>query len=112
MLPGSLKSAEGPKSPIIDLAPPLAFRRILRILLRSPWDNYNNVRQLNQVVFTKHKALFFRVVDIREFNCDDILQQFQLLSKIHHPNVASIYNIYYNNRQLFLVTEYLEVSMS
>ena len=112
VLPSSLKSVEEIKSPSIELIPPVAFRRILRILLKSPWDDYDNFRQLDQVALAWHKSLYFRLVDVRKFDCDDVLQQFQAFSKIQHPNVASIHDTYCYDEQFFLITEHLEVSMS
>lgn len=100
------------KSSSTALASTLSFKRILRILLRNPWDDYDNVHQLDQVIFAKHKALFFKVVDIRQFDCEDVDKQLQILSRVQHPNVASIYDIYCYDEQLFLIMEHLDVSLS
>jgi serine/threonine protein kinase len=112
VLPGALKSAEREKPTSIEFTSPLSFRRILRTLLRSPWDDYDYVRQLDQVILAKRKAVYFRVVEIRQFYCDDVLQQAQVLSQIQHPNVVSLYDIYCHDGQFFLIAEHLDVSMS
>lgn len=111
VLPGSLKSSEGGNSTGTESASRLAFRRILRILLRSPWDDYDYIRQIDGVILAKHKALFFRFADVRQLECDDVLEHSRVLSKIQHPNVASIHDIYCYDGKFFLITEHLDVSM-
>ena len=112
VLPGSLKSADGGKTSSSDPVSPPAFRRVLRILLRSPWDDYEYIKRLDRVIFAKHRVVFFKLVDVRQFDCDDMLEQFQNLSKVQHPNVAPIYDIYRDGEQTFLVMEHLGIPMS
>jgi serine/threonine protein kinase len=116
ILPSSSKSADGVHSRTTETATPGTFRRILRILLGDPWDDYDYIGHLDQVVLARHKASYFKLVNIRQFYClnalEHALQQSQILSSIQHPNIASIYDVYCCDDSTFLVTEHLNICIS
>jgi hypothetical protein len=65
ILPSLLKPANGDHSRTTEAATPGTFRRILRILLRDPWDDYDYIGHLDQVILARHKASYFKLVNIR-----------------------------------------------
>lgn len=111
-LPGPPRLIEALKTSAQEPERPISFRRVLQIFLKSPWDDYDSFPLLDQGILAKHKSLYFKVVNITPFDCDDGLEQIQNLSRIQHPNVASIHGVYCYDGQFSLITEHLEVSMS
>jgi hypothetical protein len=87
-------------------------KRILRILLRNPWEDYDHVMHLDQGILAIHKGSSFKIVSIQQFHCAEILQQTRIFSGIQHPNVASIYDVYCYDENNFLIMEHLSVRIS
>jgi hypothetical protein len=110
-LPGSSKPVEGIHSAIIQQKPN-TIKAIIRILLRNPQDDYYYASYTDRGILAVQKSSFFKVVSVQQFNCDDIIQQARILSRIQHPNVASAYDLYCYNEQNFLVMDYLSLRIS
>ena len=87
-------------------------QRMLRVFLYSPWNHYDYIRTLDQVMLARHKISYFKLVNIQELQSFDLLKQPRLLSCIQHANVASIHDIYSHNDNIFLVTEHLDISIT
>jgi hypothetical protein len=87
-------------------------KRILRILLRDPWDDFDYVMSLDQGALAIRKGSFFKLVSIQPFQGAAILQQTRMLAGLQHPNVASIYDVYSHGEEQFLIMEHLSVRIS
>ncbi|KAH7370308.1 hypothetical protein BKA65DRAFT_386846 [Rhexocercosporidium sp. MPI-PUGE-AT-0058] len=102
---------ETPPSPT-DTATPEKVRRVLKILLKDPWDDYSYVRHIGQTILTLRKASSFQLANIREVSPFEILGDPPILPHIKHPNIAAIEEIYCYDDRIFLVTEHLDVSFA
>lgn len=86
---------------------------MIRIWLKSPWEEYDPVQKLNNCVLAKHKTRYFRIVNIKQLvDCQDVLGRSRVLFSVQHPNIASIYDIYSYESRAFLVTEHLHICIS
>jgi hypothetical protein len=95
-----------------ELVSPKNYQRMLRILLRDPWEDYDYIRHVDQIVLASHKSSHFKLVNIRQYSTSNVIEQSRILSTIYHPNLAAIYDIYYDDDQAFLITEHLDISIS
>jgi hypothetical protein len=86
--------------------------RMFTIKLGSPWDDYDYIRRCDQVMIVRQRASYFRLANIEESLTVNTLEQSQILSRIAHPNVASIYSAYCYNDKISLVTEHLDISLT
>jgi hypothetical protein len=107
----SPKSIEGIHSSTIQQKPD-TIKRLTRILLRNPQDDYYYVGHIERGTLAIQKSSFFKTVSVQKFNCDDIIQQARILSRIQHPNIASIYDVYCYDGENFLVMDYLGLRIS
>ncbi|PMD60256.1 uncharacterized protein K444DRAFT_485539, partial [Hyaloscypha bicolor E] len=83
----------------------------LRILLGDPWDDYDFIRYLGQDMVARRKASYFKLVNIRQCQSSDALEQSRLLSSIQHPNIATVCGLYCDGDKIFLVTEHFHISI-
>ena len=102
---------EAPPSPT-HVGAPEEVRRVLRVLLKDPWDDYSYIRQNGQTTVTLRKASSFQLADIREVSPFEILGDSPVIPQIRHPNIANIEEIYYYDDRTFLVMEHLDVSFT
>jgi hypothetical protein len=87
--------------------------RILRVFLGDPWDNYEYIRHIDQVILARDISSYFKLVNIRQYSTSKLLeQQVKIISAMQHPNLATIYNIYCDSDKAFLITENLDISIS
>ena len=109
-----LTISSGPSTGVrsTELISPRNVKRIARILLKSPWDDYDPVQQLEKCILAKHKTQYFKVVNITQLDCPDVLELSQTLFTLQHVNVASLYDIYRSQDQAFLVSEHLHICIS
>lgn len=87
---------------------------LLRVWLKSPWANYDAVgrRSLSGGVALAHrKSGYFSKAAIRAFPGPGSVSMLQRLSNIRHPNLASIYDVYSYKGNIFVATEYLEITL-
>jgi hypothetical protein len=88
-------------------------RRVVRILFKSPTEDYTFVREIPQnhgtVIWFK-KALPCLAL-LRESYCLSPLRTLEAASNLCHPNIADIRDAYYHEEKLYIVSEYLEVSL-
>ena len=89
---------------------PKKVRRVLRILLKDPWDDYRYIRHTGQTTVALRKASSFQLADIREVSPFEILADPPVIPQIRHPNITNIEEIYYYDDMNFLVMEHLDVS--
>ena len=81
-------------------------------MLKSPWDDYSYIRHLGQTMLALRKASSFQLAEIREVSSFDVLGDPPILPHIQYPNITTLYDIYYYNNRIFLITEHLEVSFT
>jgi hypothetical protein len=86
--------------------------RMIRILLGDPWDDYNYIMRLGKDLVATRKGAYFKLVDIRQCHSSDAVEQSRLLSRIQSPNITTVYDIYCDNDNIFIVTEHLDISFS
>jgi serine/threonine protein kinase len=100
------------RSTSTDSGAPEKVRRMLRILLKSPWDDFSYIRHLDQTMLAVRKASSFQLAEIREVSSFDVLGDPPILPHVQHPNIATLYDIYCDDDRIFLITEHLEVSFA
>jgi hypothetical protein len=90
--------------------------RLLRVWLKSPWNDYSSIRTLSssgESQLAYRKGGYFQKATIKVFSCSGgsvrILQQ---LSHIQHPNLATIYDVYCYEDKICTAIEYLELSLA
>ncbi len=98
-------------SSTIETAIPKTIYRILRILLRYLLDHYDYICHLGQDIVASRKVLYFELVDIRQYYNSN-LEQSYILHNIQHPNIITVYDLYYDSDIIFLVIEHLDIYIS
>ena len=87
---------------------------LLRIWLKSPWEDYNAVGKHSSCggsALGYLKSGYFRKAHIKASLSPRSLSTLQRLSDIRHPNIAKIYDAYCYKDQLFIAMEYLAISI-
>lgn len=91
---------------------PSVLRKMLRIWLGDPWKEYEYIRNLGPVLLASRRDSYFNLVIIRECDSFNIVEHTRILSRIQHPNVANIHDVYSYNDTSFLIMEHLDISIS
>ena len=112
ILPSSSKLIGDLYSGPTKSATPNLVKKLVRIFIEDPWNDYEYIQDLGQVMLARHKAFYFKLVDIRQLHCVEPPQEVQILSRIQHPNVASLHDIYCFDSKTFLIGEHLEFGIS
>ena len=99
------------------LSPDLESRgtqgKLLRLWLRSPWEDYTLVRPAStEPSLASRQGMYFHRATIREFPNSGGMQLLQALSGIEHPNIAKVYDVYCYDNKIFTASEYLELSLT
>lgn len=90
----------------------LKTRRLMRILFKDPLKDYVFVREyLHQGTLVRCRGSCTHLTLIREFVSEMPLRTLELLSKIHHPNIAKTYDAYRYDNKSYMVLEYLDISL-
>ncbi|KFY30281.1 hypothetical protein V494_08198 [Pseudogymnoascus sp. VKM F-4513 (FW-928)] len=82
------------------------------IKFESPWVEYEYIRQSDQVTVVRQRSSYFRLANMQESPAANIVQQSQVLARVSHPNIASIYGVYSYIDKLLVVTEHLDISLA
>ena len=102
---------DAPPRPI-ESETPENVRRMLKVLLKDPWEDYTSIRHLGKTTLALRKASYFQLAELREVSSFKVLGDQPIFPQIEHPNVATINEIYCHDNRIFLVAEYLEVSFT
>jgi hypothetical protein len=94
-------------SPKSDVTP----GKLLRLWLRSPWEDYTRV-QSREPSFASRKGAYFQKATIRAFPNSGGIQLLQAFSSFRHPNIANVYDVYCYDNSIFVASEYLELSLN
>jgi hypothetical protein len=94
-------------SPKSDVTP----GKLLRLWLRSPWEDYTRV-QSREPSFACRKGAYFHKATIRAFPNSGGIQLLQAFSSFRHPNIANVYDVYCYDNSIFVASEYLELSLN
>jgi len=99
-----------PSSP--DTGSAVTPGKLLRLWLRSPWEDYTSVRSVSgEPSLAYRRGAYFQKATIRAFPNSGSVGLLQSLSGIQHPNIAKVYDVYCCNDKIFTVSEYLELSL-
>ncbi|KFZ24851.1 hypothetical protein V502_00673 [Pseudogymnoascus sp. VKM F-4520 (FW-2644)] len=82
------------------------------IKFESPWVEYEYIRQSDQVTVVRQRSSYFRLANMQEFPATNTIQQSQILARVSHPNIASIYGVYSYFDKVLVVTEHLDISLA
>ncbi|KFY50754.1 hypothetical protein V495_00102 [Pseudogymnoascus sp. VKM F-4514 (FW-929)] len=74
--------------------------------------SYEYIRQSDQVTIVRQRSSYFRLANMQESPAANIVQQSQVLARVSHPNIASIYGVYSYIDKLLVVTEHLDISLA
>jgi hypothetical protein len=96
----------------VESVPSRTVNRMIRILLGDPLDDYNYVSCHGGDLVATGKASYFKLVNIRQCHSPDAIEQSRLLSRIHSPNIATVYGLYCDGNKIFVVTEHLDIFLS
>jgi len=101
-----------PASSATSCGPPKA-RRLLKIDFKNPNTDYTFIRELksNQGTLVCHQGSHLHLAVIRESFTPNPLPMLAKLAQVQHPNIAEILALYYHNSKLYIVSEYLDVSL-
>ena len=90
--------------------------RLLRVWLRSPWNDYSSIGALSlsgESQLAYRIGGYFQKASIKVFSCSGgSMQILQQLSHIQHPNLATIYDVYCYEDKICMAIEYLELSLA
>ncbi|KFY50759.1 hypothetical protein V495_00100 [Pseudogymnoascus sp. VKM F-4514 (FW-929)] len=64
------------------------------------------------VTVVRQRSSYFRLANMQESPAANIVQQSQVLARVSHPNIASIYGVYSYIDKLLVVTEHLDISLA
>ncbi|KAH8797475.1 hypothetical protein F5882DRAFT_255235, partial [Hyaloscypha sp. PMI_1271] len=89
------------------------LRHLLRIEFKDPKEDYTFIHEIhsNQGMLVCHRKSRFHLAVIRESFSPTPLQMLEVLAQIQHPNIADILGVYYHDNKLWVVSEYVDVSM-
>lgn len=88
-------------------------RHLLRISFKNPEEDYIFIQEMqsNQAVLACHRKSRLQLAVIRESHSATPLNMLEIFSRIQHPNIAAIINVYFYEGRLLIVGEHLEVSL-
>ncbi len=96
----------------VDETTPTQPATMFTIKFESPWVEYEYIRQSDQVTVVRQRSSYFRLANMRESPATNTIQQSQVLARVSHPNIASIYGVYSYIDKLLVVTEHLDISLA
>lgn len=95
-----------------DTPQPIAgLRRMLRIWLQSPWNDYNYVSASEGLSLATRKGSYFDAVHIKQYEIFEDFLSSNLVNRIDHPNVARVQDIYLYQQSTFIISEALPLSV-
>lgn len=102
-----------PKSAPVATTGQQKLRYLLRIEFKDPKEDYTFIHEIhsNQGMLVCHRKSRFHLAVIRESFSPIPLQMLEVLAQIRHPNIADILDVYYHDNKLWVVSEYVDVSM-
>ena len=81
------------------------------IKFETPWGDYDYIKRRGQIILVRQRSSYFRLANMQESPASNVIQQTQVLARVSHPNIASIYGLYYYTDKILLVTEHLDISL-
>ncbi|KAF8852976.1 hypothetical protein BDZ45DRAFT_599209 [Acephala macrosclerotiorum] len=88
-------------------------RCLVRVHFKDPKADYIFIKQIqpDEGYLACHRKKRWELGIVRESYSTAPLQVLELFSQVQHPNVASINEIYFFGERLYVVGEYLDVSL-
>lgn len=92
---------------------PRKARRLLRVDLKNPEDDYVPLKKLqsNQGTLVCKLNNYLHLAIVRESFSSKPLQMLEEVAKVRHSNIADIMGVYFYEGKLSVVAEHLEVSL-
>jgi hypothetical protein len=96
---------------------------LLRVWFRSPWEDYESSGSARdslaprsnptaEPVLAFRRTSYFSKASIRAFQSYGRVTMLEALSRLEHPNIANLFDIYLHNSTMFVASEYLELAFS
>ena len=103
-----------PEGPLTLITSATIPGNLLRLWLRSPWEDYASVWTVpGEPTLVYRRGGYFQKSSLREFsNAGGGLKLLQALSSFRHPNIAKIYDVYCHADKIYTISEYLELSLN
>ena len=107
------KSAKRDVSTSVTVSSP--GNSLIRLWLKCPWEDYTESASPASApsLALRRGPYFLKATVQRLTNSGDVklLEMLEKLSRIRHPNVAMIHELYFYEKTMFVVSEYLELSI-
>ncbi|RDL30196.1 uncharacterized protein BP5553_10474 [Venustampulla echinocandica] len=97
-----------------DPTSPLTTKTLLRLWLASPWEDYTSMQPASVCggsSLAYRRGAYFRKVAVRACTDAGGVPLLRALSRIQHPNIATLYDVYCYEDKIFTASEYLEISL-
>ncbi|KFY68425.1 hypothetical protein V496_01047 [Pseudogymnoascus sp. VKM F-4515 (FW-2607)] len=85
---------------------------LLRLWIRSPWEDYQAIKLSNGLTVAGRKSSYFKMATVTSFAYLGAINALECLLAIRHPNVAPVHDLYHCDNMLHIVGEYLELSVT
>jgi hypothetical protein len=85
---------------------------LIRLWLKSPWEDYQAIKTSNGLTVAGRKRSYFKMATVRSFASLGALETLERFSDVRHPNIAPVHDLYYFSNRLYIVGEYLELSLT
>jgi hypothetical protein len=110
-LRGNLKTTIQTERSDVALPKRGEIKHLLRLWIKSPWEDYQEIKSLSGLTVVLRKGSYFRMNTMSSIARRGGFGNIKCFSDIWHPNVAPIHDLYYFDNTLHLVGEYLELSL-
>ena len=98
--------------PLVAMRTERYVSRILWVFLGNPWNDYTSIRHVGHDIIARQSDSYFKLVNIRQCYSENILKQSSIISSFEHHNIATIYAVYCDGEDSFLVTEHLDICIT
>ncbi|KFY30384.1 hypothetical protein V493_01951 [Pseudogymnoascus sp. VKM F-4281 (FW-2241)] len=85
---------------------------LLRLWIRSPWEDYKAIRLSTGLTVAGCKSSYFKMATIRSFAYVGAIKHLECFLGVGHSNIAPIHDLYHCDNMLYIVGEYLELSVT
>ncbi|KFY96260.1 hypothetical protein V500_02542 [Pseudogymnoascus sp. VKM F-4518 (FW-2643)] len=85
---------------------------LLRLWIRSPWEDYQAIKLSNGLTVAGRKSSYFKMATVTSFAYLGAIEALRCLLAIRHPNIAPVHDLYHCDNMLHIVGEYLELSVT
>lgn len=109
LAPRQADSSSNDKDQSTELLSGGTVQKLLEVILGDPWNDYEYLYHLDQVIVAKRRSKYFDLVHIRKCRSSDAMEHIRALSSIQGPNIATVHNVFCDGDEVFVVTERLDL---